>query len=141
MLSSFDASKNHEPDETGSAPPSSIEVVTRRSHGGAIFDTYAIHHGDMAVVLHSELGFLDVDGHRVWLSRTELAVLEALASRPVVSRAELIHRAGLESMVPRRCEVAIYRLRLQLGKNAIRNVRKRGWQLCISIEIRGGTCA
>jgi DNA-binding winged helix-turn-helix (wHTH) protein len=59
------------------------------------------------------------------------AVLEVLrASRGrVVSRRELADRSGLGHLSERRVDQAILVLRRNLGADAIRTVRRRGWML------------
>ena len=70
-------------------------------------------------------------GNRVLpLSDQEVALLAAFADAGdrVVSRSELIRRAGLSARSPRRCEALLVSLRRALGEEAIANVRGRGWR-------------
>jgi DNA-binding response OmpR family regulator len=61
----------------------------------------------------------------------ERAVLDVLldAQGRVVSRRELIRRAGLRDASPRRADSILVRLRREPGIGEIRTVRGRGWIL------------
>lgn len=70
------------------------------------------------------------------LGRAEAAVFEILAQANgrVVSRTELVRKAGLGDASPRRCDSIVGQLRRTLGEDAIRTVRRRGWALVSSDE-------
>lgn len=65
------------------------------------------------------------------LGIAETAVLAVLleANGRVVSRRELVRRAGLRDASPRRADSIVVQLRRSLGEDAIRTVRSRGWAL------------
>jgi DNA-binding winged helix-turn-helix (wHTH) protein len=65
------------------------------------------------------------------LGPAETAVLAVLreANGRVVSRRELIRRAGLQHASPRRADSILVEVRRSLGDGAIRTVRRRGWAL------------
>lgn len=68
---------------------------------------------------------------RLDLSAQEVAMLAALldARGRVVARAELARRAGVSTASGRRCDGILVGLRRALGKEAVCNVRGRGWRL------------
>lgn len=55
-------------------------------------------------------------------------VLASCAGR-VVGRAELIRRAGLTGLGPRRCDALISGIRDRIGSERLLTVRRRGWML------------
>jgi DNA-binding winged helix-turn-helix (wHTH) protein len=63
------------------------------------------------------------------LGSAEAAVLAVLrdATPRIVSRRELVRRAGLRDRSPRRADAIVSRLRHVLGSDSIRTVRSRGW--------------
>jgi DNA-binding response OmpR family regulator len=65
------------------------------------------------------------------VSPSEAAVFAVLreANGRVVSRRELVRRAGLRDASPRRCDSIVTQLRRTLGEDAIRTVRSRGWAM------------
>ena len=65
------------------------------------------------------------------MSKADLAVLEALASRAgtVVGRTALRRLAGLWDHSARRCDASIGAIRRVLGDDAVVTVRSRGWML------------
>lgn len=58
-------------------------------------------------------------------------MFDVLASRSgrVVGRAELIRRAGLTGLGPRRCDALIAGIRDRIGSERLLTVRRRGWML------------
>ena len=60
-----------------------------------------------------------------------LTVLAAAGGR-VVSRGELIRRAGLLGCTPRRADALIVGVRRALGPEAVVTVRGRGWRMATS---------
>lgn len=68
------------------------------------------------------------------LSPREIAVLSVFAEAGdrVVPRSELIRRAGLRELGPRRCDALLVGLRRTLGDDAISNVRGRGWRCLVA---------
>jgi DNA-binding response OmpR family regulator len=77
---------------------------------------------------------VDLDGYRasfagraLSLSSTQFEVLGILVANlgKVTSRAELVGLTGVQHS--RSIDVAISTLRKQIGRDFIRNVRKRGW--------------
>ena len=70
-----------------------------------------------------------LDDVRLELSEREQAMLRALSSRRVLSRAQLARAAQLDGQSDRRCDSILVGLRRLLPPGAIRNVRARGWML------------
>jgi DNA-binding response OmpR family regulator len=70
-----------------------------------------------------------LDDVRLELTGQERAILRALSSRRVLSRAQLARAAQLEGGSDRRCDSVLVGLRRALPPGAIRNVRARGWML------------
>jgi DNA-binding response OmpR family regulator len=58
-------------------------------------------------------------------------VYEALEQSPgrVISRAELVRRAGLGDLSARRCDSLIVGIRRRVGADRVKTVRQRGWIL------------
>jgi DNA-binding response OmpR family regulator len=55
----------------------------------------------------------------------------------VVSRTELVRRAGLFGVTPRRVDVHLVEVRRLVGADNLRNVRGRGWMLLdVPAEVR-----
>jgi DNA-binding response OmpR family regulator len=67
----------------------------------------------------------------------ELAVLSVLSCSQgrVVPREQLLRRAGLRDVSPRRADSIIVSLRRELGGDAIRTVRGRGWLLTRDVDL------
>lgn len=79
---------------------------------------------------------LVADGHGIWLTPVQAALLRALAERPgwVVGRAELLRRAWAGTGADEHAvEAAVARLRSTLGPHAglIQTVSKRGYRLAV----------
>jgi hypothetical protein len=70
-----------------------------------------------------------LDDVRLDLSDREAAMLRALSTRKVLSRAQLARAAQLDGQSDRRCDSILVGLRKLLPPGAIRNVRARGWML------------
>jgi hypothetical protein len=92
------------------------------------------------------LGALEIDlaghlasfqGRSLQLSSSQFELLAILVTnhRRVVSRSELSERLGLER--GRSVDVMLSMLRRQLGRDFVRNVRKRGW-IVIPEALAGG---
>jgi DNA-binding response OmpR family regulator len=76
---------------------------------------------------------VSLDGAPLDLTPAALAVLRALSTRKVLSRAELAQAAQLDGRSSRRCDAILVVLRRQLPPGAIRNVRARGWMLDLDV--------
>ena len=90
----------------------------------------------MAIIIDVDSSTVISDGTVTELSEREMAVLQVLQRGSVVSRADLIRDAGLGDLSVRRCESLIMALRRILGRDAIVNLRRRGWRLMADVEIR-----
>jgi two-component system, OmpR family, response regulator QseB len=105
-----------------------IRALSRRRAGRA---EPVLRHG--AITLNPSSRVVTRDGQRVALSARELALLEALMTRPsaVLSRAQLEEKLyGWDAAVESNAvEVHLHALRRKLGADAIRNVRGVGWTL------------